>query len=429
MILSNSRFLEDRVIKARPLYLMLIIIFTVFSVGGFREVHADILDGLISYWPMDEGSGSTTEDITGSNDGTIHGGAGWATGKFGSAVSFDGAGQGLPGSSLTDYIDCGSNSSLKPAHVTVAAWVKQSSLDYYGQVLGFAWDTGAEESGYSVLSDFYIGGTEGYIGWVSGGAVVDGNYTYKNTNFTLNQWTHVAMTYNGSQAIVYVDGVAGSAYTGESGDLNYTYGTTFKIGLYAAGSWWLPFTGLIDDAAVWDRALTSEEIDFLYNGGDGNPVTGGSAYVQVTESGGSTSVEEGGAADSYEIVLGTEPSVEVEITATPGDGEIDLGAGAGVGVVLTFTTSNWDTPKTVNVSAYDDDVYEGKEPHVVTISHSADGGEYTGVNISSVEVEVTDNELICGDWGYMTADINKDCYVNLLDFAELASAWMLSIAP
>ena len=115
-----------------------------------------------------------------------------------------------------------------------------------------------------------------------------------------------------------------------------------------------------------------------------------------------------------------------QITVTPGDGEIDLGAGAGAAVMLTFDAGNWDIPKTITVNAYNDDVYEGKEPHVVTINHSANGGEYTGIEISSVEVEVTDNELICGDWGYMRADINKDCYVDLLDFAEFASQWMMN---
>ncbi len=30
----------------------------------------------------------------------------------------------------------------------------------------------------------------------------------------------------------------------------------------------------------------------------------------------------------------------------------------------------------------------------------------------------------CGDWGYATADVNKDCYVNIRDFALMASQWL-----
>ena len=94
---------------------------------------------------------------------------------------------------------------------------------------------------------------------------------------------------------------------------------------------------------------------------------------------------------------------------------------------MNFTTLNWDVPRTINITAYDDDVYEGKVPHVTTITHAADGGDYTGINIAAVEVEVIDDELTCGDWGYFVSDINKDCYVDLQDFAEFASEWMLSL--
>jgi len=41
---------------------------------------------------------------------------------------------------------------------------------------------------------------------------------------------------------------------------------------------------------------------------------------------------------------------------------------------------------------------------------------------------VLDDEQICGDWGYMRGDINKDCYVDLLDFADFASEWLSSEA-
>ena len=53
-----------------------------------------------------------------------------------------------------------------------------------------------------------------------------------------------------------------------------------------------------------------------------------------------------------------------------------------------------------------------RNPHITTITHAANGGDYTGISIAAVEVEVIDDELTCGDWGYFVSDINKDCYVN-----------------
>ena len=35
--------------------------------------------------------------------------------------------------------------------------------------------------------------------------------------------------------------------------------------------------------------------------------------------------------------------------------------------------------------------------------------------------------IFCGDWGYYTADINRDCYVDMADFAELALRWMMEV--
>ena len=111
----------------------------------------------------------------------------------------------------------------------------------------------------------------------------------------------------------------------------------------------------------------------------------------------------------------------------PADSQIDLGEGPGVAKELTFTVGgggNWDEPLTITVTAFDDDVYEGDEPHVTVITHSADGGDYNGMDIDSVEVSVIDNEQTCGDWGFFKGDLNEDCYVNLLDFAMFAEYWL-----
>jgi hypothetical protein len=151
--------------------------------------------------------------------------------------------------------------------------------------------------------------------------------------------------------------------------------------------------------------------------------------LTITESGG-TEVEEGGASDTYQIKLGVEPSADVTITAAPDDSEIDLGSGAGNSIQLTFTTTSWDTAQTVTVSAVDDTVYEGGPsgtPHITTISHSTQqtggGGEFDGFTVA-VEVSVIDDDLICGDWGYMVEDLNKDCYVDLADFAFFSQEWL-----
>ncbi len=176
--------------------------------------------------------------------------------------------------------------------------------------------------------------------------------------------------------------------------------------------------------AIWDRPLTAQEIEAL--GGPGEPIMAGQPGVKITESGGDTTVEEGAESDTYEIALHSQPAADVHIEAMPADAQIDLGAGPGKPVVLHFTTDDWDSPRTVNVTAVDDDLYEGKTPHTTAIVHTATSEDqaYDGIAIASVEVSVVDDELTCGDWGYLRSDLNRDCYVDLVDFALLADLWL-----
>ena len=42
---------------------------------------------------------------------------------------------------------------------------------------------------------------------------------------------------------------------------------------------------------------------------------------------------------------------------------------------------------------------------------------------------LTDPPLGCGDWGYLPADMNTNCEVDLIDFSEFAGQWMKCTAP
>ena len=108
------------------------------------------------------------------------------------------------------------------------------------------------------------------------------------------------------------------------------------------------------------------------------------ASVTVTESAGSSDVTEGGATDTYDVVLDAAPSGTVTITISP-DSQVTTSPAA-----LTFTTSTWSTTQTVTVTAVDDAVVE--PAHTGTITHSAAGGGYDGVSISNVVANVTDND-------------------------------------
>ncbi|MEZ6125267.1 MAG: NF038122 family metalloprotease [Planctomycetaceae bacterium] len=145
-------------------------------------------------------------------------------------------------------------------------------------------------------------------------------------------------------------------------------------------------TPLSNLSAEWDAFPTDDSTDLGTH--DSGP---GTADIIVTESGGSTDVAEGGATDSYTIVLATVPTDDVTVTVTP-DGQIDLGSGAGVAVVLTFTVGTWDTPQTVTVTAVDDSAAEGNHTGTITHAVTSVDAAYDGFAVANVVANITDND-------------------------------------
>ncbi len=381
------------------------VVLLLFAIAMTGTVSASTMDGLISYWPLDETAGNIAADVTGGRDGIKHGGAVWQSGKVGGCINTKGSG----------YITITEHADFRPSVATsMQAWVNINNLAMWHGIAGNIQDNGSNESGYCMYTSG--SGVDWYV-------AVNGRFQTVSSSVTAGQWTHFVGTFDGNTVRLYKNGQLADS-TAASGSINWSFmPLEFNIGRYHDDNETYLLNARIDEVAVWDRALTQEDVTLLYNGGAGNRVDN-SAYVKITESGGNTAVTEGNENDSYEVVLNSQPSETVRITATPGDEQIDIGSGPGEPFVLNFTPENWQTPRAVSVAAFDDDIYEGKNAHKTMITHTADGAQYSGINIRSVEVTVIDDELTCGDWGYFATDLNKDCYVDLRDFAILAQEWL-----
>jgi hypothetical protein len=117
------------------------------------------------------------------------------------------------------------------------------------------------------------------------------------------------------------------------------------------------------------------------------------AGVIITQTGGTTEVSETGpTSDAYTVQLTIPPTSDVQILVAP-DNQCDVGAGKGQPVTLIFTSTNWNVPQTVTVTAVDDAVAEGAH-HSSTITHTASSSDpnYNGITIISVNPIVTDND-------------------------------------
>ena len=92
-----------------------------------------------------------------------------------------------------------------------------------------------------------------------------------------------------------------------------------------------------------------------------------------------------GANGTYTVVLDTRPTASVTVTPSRSSGDTDVT----VSRALTFTTSNWNTARTVTVSAGQDN---DANDDAAVIGHSVTGGDYASFAAGSVSIDVDDDE-------------------------------------
>lgn len=147
------------------------------------------------------------------------------------------------------YLDVGDVSELKLVNsITISVWVKAANSQN-------GWKTIVNKSGGAYYLGINPDGTR--LTWNVSNRIVE-----METSFPLNEWLHIAVTYNGSILKMYLNGeiIGESQSGGEIRDTPYP----FRIGQrsdYVRGS---TFSGAIDDVIIYNRALDKSEIDKLF---------------------------------------------------------------------------------------------------------------------------------------------------------------------
>jgi len=146
--------------------------------------------------------------------------------------------------------------TLKPAHVTVEAWVNVGSWSGYPAIVG-----NTEFGGYELEIE-QVSGEDRLHFWVHrNGSYGDAYIT--RTDFGTG-WHHVAGTFDGRYAKIYLDGVL--KMTNDAGlttSIHYHYNNALIIGAEAsqgAGPFGYYFDGIIDNVRIWNHARPSDSI-------------------------------------------------------------------------------------------------------------------------------------------------------------------------
>lgn len=209
--------------------------------------------GLLGYWPLDEGSGTSTADRSGNgHTGTITD-AEWVTGKAKNALDFNGS---------SAKVNVGSLSYGTQTHPwTIAAWINLPDLN--GIFTSVLWNGGDAVFGDAAVGLFL---SYGKLRPYSGKYGASERYCTANSAIATGQWVHVVGTYTGTFAsssfTVYVNGSAVADTDGQSGDGSTNGGNDDSWDIGFALTYWADC--LLDDVAIWNRVLSPAEIAEIY---------------------------------------------------------------------------------------------------------------------------------------------------------------------
>jgi hypothetical protein len=214
----------------------------------FTTVQNPMPPGLVAGYRFDEGTGTTTSDLAAGSSGTLVDGPVWVAGRYGQALSFNG----------NAFVDLGNPAALQlTGSMTISAWIKigaQPADDgaIVAKLAGGGWqlktspDTGVRTAAIQISSN--------------GSTSIQ---RYSTTVLQTNTWYHLAAVYDAAmrRLDIYVNGVLDNGVlsgTIPAAQFNAPYNV--NIAQRTGFPRTFNFLGAIDEVHIYNRALTSTEI-------------------------------------------------------------------------------------------------------------------------------------------------------------------------
>jgi hypothetical protein len=231
-----------------------------------NEVYKDDanLEGL---WLMEEASGARADYTPNSNDLTDNNTVGSSADAQEGSRSADFEAANSEYLSITDGAQIGLGIT---GDMSVCFWHKPETIVNLDQYLA-KYQTTGDNRCWKVREE----ATDGIAVLISSDGTSGGltTATTPNGQLSVGTWVHVAFVYDGTDIRIYINGSLASngannpkAYTGGIADKP----SNFQIGVQHAGTSYID--GLMDEVAVFSRALSALEVDGIYNNGILDPL-------------------------------------------------------------------------------------------------------------------------------------------------------------
>lgn len=209
---------------------------------SFSDAGLSAPANLVAWWPAD----NHTYDVVATNKAVLQVGATYASGKVGEAFS-------LPGGTAKVYINEWPNTDLSGMpEWTIEAWVNPDLAS--SGTYPIIYSEGNRVATLGITPTGYLDS------WVNAG-----NQLISTDPIAPDDWTHVALVFNGTERLFFINGNPAGGDT--SPPPNWTPYAGSAIGNSISANPLYAFAGEVDELSLYDRALSQSEIADIHTAG------------------------------------------------------------------------------------------------------------------------------------------------------------------
>lgn len=302
----------------------------------YLRLTADEDAGMVARWRFDEGAGTTASDSTGNGStGTLQGGASWSSGVIGAgSLNFNGTSGSVSVNASSSLSSASNNFSISFwANPRSTHQIDSESTTGVAGVSGQRYVFGPTASGNASESGAGVSvGTNGVSVYEHAGGYMPATLVYQGA---VSGWTHVAVVYENRQPRLYLNGQL--VRTGVTSPMATVKVIPWNLGGNSYGY----FDGQVDDVRVYNRVLSTGEVEALTGAGGVDPT--GNVFSEAKKD---PANETGAGGDDP---LSRNFNFSVPLVGLEGRAGLDLG------LALNYNSLVWTRDATANAVKFDAD--------------------------------------------------------------------------